>query len=81
MKDKLLSLALFLHRSAKYKIYKQFARDLLFDANNSYKRYFDITIIFLVISSVLILIYEVKHPVPVWLDNYDIFVVSFIIYP
>jgi len=78
MKDKLLSLALFLHRSKKYKAYKQFARDLLFDSNNIYKRYFDLTIIFLVISSVLILIYEVKNPVPLWLDNYDIYFVSII---
>ncbi len=78
MKDKLLSLALFLHHSKKYKTYKQFARDLLFDANNIYKRYFDLTIIFLVISSVLILIYEVKNPVPIWLDNYDIYFVSII---
>ena len=76
MKDKLLSLALFLHHSSTYKRYKQFARDLLFDANNPYKRYFDLTIIFLVISSVIILIYEVKNPVPVWLDNYDIYFVS-----
>jgi len=78
MKDKLLSLALFLHRSKKYKEYKQFARDILFDANNTYKRYFDLTIIFLVISSVLILVYEVKHPVPQWLDNYDIYFVSIV---
>ena len=74
----LLSLALFLHHSKTYKIAKQFARDLLFNSNNIYKRYFDITIIFLVISSVFILVYEVKHPVPEWLDNYDIYFVSVI---
>ena len=76
MKDKLLSFALFLHRSKTYKTYKQFARDLLFNTNNPYKRYFDLTIIFLVISSVFILIYEVKNVVPAWLDNYDIYFVS-----
>ena len=78
MKELLLTFALFLHRSSGYKTAKQFAKDLLFDANNPYKRYFDLTIIFLVISSVFILIYEVKHSVPVWLDNYDIYVVSLI---
>ncbi len=78
MKELLLSFALFLHRSTRYKAIKAFAKQLLFDTNSSYKRYFDITIIFLVISSVFILIYEVKHPVPEWLDNYDIYVVSFI---
>jgi len=78
MKGFLLSFALFLHHSPKYKAAKAFAKTLLFDANNAYKRYFDATIIFLVISSVFILIYEVKNSVPLWLDNYDIYVVSFI---
>ena len=78
MRDLLLSFALYLHRSKRYKSAKIFAKDILFNENNSYKRYFDITIIFLVISSVFILIYEVKNPVPLWLDNYDIYVVSFI---
>jgi len=78
MKELLLSLALFLHRSARYKATKTFIKTLLFDTNNPYKRYFDLTIIFLVVSSVIILIYEVKNPVPLWLDNYDIYVVSFI---
>ncbi|HHE05963.1 MAG TPA: potassium channel protein, partial [Epsilonproteobacteria bacterium] len=78
MKELLLSFALFLHRSPRYKAAKSFAKTLLFDTNYPYKRYFDLTIIFLVISSVSILIYEVKHPVPEWLDNYDIYVVSFI---
>jgi voltage-gated potassium channel len=78
MKELLLSFALFLHRSPKYKAAKAFAKTLLFDANNPYKRYFDLMIIFLVVSSVAVLIYEVKHPVPEWLDNYDIYVVSFI---
>jgi len=78
MKRVLLSVALFLNRSSTYKSAKQFAKDLLFNVNNPYKRYFDATIIFLVISSVFILIYEVKNPVPQWLDNYDIYVVSFI---
>ena len=76
MKELFLSFALFLHRSQRYKSTKGFAKALLFDANNPYKRYFDITIIFLVISSMLILIYEVKNPVPMWLDDYDIYVVS-----
>ncbi|SFV53730.1 Potassium voltage-gated channel subfamily KQT; possible potassium channel, VIC family [hydrothermal vent metagenome] len=78
MKELLLSFALFFHRSHKYKAIKAFAKSLLYDANNPYKRYFDITIVFLVISSVIILIYEVKNPVPLWLDNYDIYVVSLI---
>ncbi len=70
--------ALLLYHSRRYKKAKQFARDLLFDQNNIYKKYFDLTIIFLVITSVFILIYEVKHEVPRWLDNYDIYFVSIV---
>jgi len=78
MQDKILSFALFLHASKRYHRYKQFVRDILFDENNRLKRFFDLSIIFLVVTSVFILIYEVNHDVPQWLDNYDIYVVSFI---
>ena len=80
MKELLLSFALFLHRSPKYKVAKQFAKDILFDANNTYKRYFDLTIIFLVISSVLILIYEVKRDVHDALNIFNSYVISFIFF-
>jgi voltage-gated potassium channel len=78
MRDKLLSLMLSLHASSRYQKSKAFVRGVLFDDTNRLKRIFDISIIFLVITSVFILIYEVNHTVPRWLDNYDIFVVSFI---
>ena len=78
MKQLLLSIALRLRTSKRYKNIKDYVRDLLTNSNNPYKKYADITIIFLIISSVFILIYEVKHPVPEWLDNYDIYFVSFI---
>jgi len=78
MKQILLSIALFLHASAKYKIIKDFIHDILNNPNNTYKKYVDITIIFLIVTSVVILIYEVKNPVPEWLDNYDIYFVSLV---
>jgi voltage-gated potassium channel len=78
MRDKLLKLALFLHSSKSYQHKKEFIRNILFDDSNPLKRFFDLSIIFLVVTSVFILIYEVNHQVPMWLDNYDIFVVSFI---
>ena len=74
----IVSIALFLYHSKRYKRAKQFARDLIFDQTNIYKKYFDLTIIFLVVTSVFILIYEVKHDVPKWLDNYDIYFVSIV---
>jgi len=78
MREKLLRFALLLHSSQRYQKKKEFVRSILFDDSNPFKKFFDISIIFLVITSVFILIYEVNHTVPVWLDNYDIFVVSFI---
>jgi len=78
MKQILLSIALFLHASEKYKTFKSFIDDILNDSNNPYKKYVDITIIFLIVTSVVILIYEVKNPVPEWLDIYDIYFVSFV---
>jgi len=74
----ILSIALFLRGSKEYKITKEFVRDILNNTSNPYKKYVDITIIFLIITSVFILIYEVKNPVPEWLDTYDIYFVSFV---
>jgi len=76
MKQILLSIALRLRTSKRYKQSKDFIRDLLNNSNNPYKKYVDITIIFLIVTSVFILIYEVKHPVPEWMDSYDIYFVS-----
>ena len=78
MNQILLSIALFLRASKSYKKTKSFIRDVLTNANNPYKKYVDITIIFLIVTSVFILIYEVKNPVPEWLDVYDIYFVSFV---
>lgn len=78
MRQLLLSIAFFLHGSTQYNTIKSFIRDVLNNPSNPYKKYVDITIIFLIITSVVILIYEVKNPVPEWLDIYDIYFVSFI---
>jgi len=78
MKQLILSWALFLSKSKRYREIKETVRDILKNPNNPYKKSFDIFIIFLIVTSVLILIYEVKNPLPEWLDNYDIYFVSFV---
>ncbi len=78
MNQLLLSIALWLHHSKRYKETKHFIYDLLKGEGNPYKKYVDLSIIFLIVTSVFILIYEVKHPVPHWLDTYDIYFVSFV---
>jgi len=78
MNDTILSIARFLHSSRRYRKTKSAIRDILNNPNNEKKKYFDLTIIFLIVTSVFILVYEVKHPVPVWLDYYDIYFVSMV---
>jgi len=76
LKRAILSQALFLQHSKPYKKTKAFVKDMLTNPNNPYKKYVDIVIIFLIVTSVVILVYEVKNPVPEWLDFYDIYVVT-----
>jgi len=70
--------AIRLNRSPRYRHARKVVRDILENSKNPYKRVFDAFIIFLILSSVFILIYEVKHPVPIWLDWYDIYFVSLV---
>lgn len=78
MKQLLLSIALRLRASKRYKNSKNFVREILKDSTSKYKKYVDIVIIFLIVTSVSILIYGVEHEVPDWLDAYDIIFVSFV---
>ncbi len=54
----------------------------LFKPRYIYKRYFDTFMIFLILISVFILVYEVKHPVSSWspqykwIDNFDVYAVT-----
>lgn len=64
------------HDSAGYKHFKTFVRDILHNSDNPYKKYIDSLMIFLILTSVTILVYEVRNPVPAWMDFYDIYIVS-----
>lgn len=74
----ILSQALFLQHSRSYRRTKKSIRDLLTNPSNAYKKYVDILIIFLIVTSVTILVYEVKNPIPEWLKFYDIYVVTMV---
>ena len=76
--EKILSFARKIDSSQRYKNIKNTVRSILNDSDNPYKKYFDITIIFLIISSVAILIYEVKNPIPKWVEYFDLYIVSFV---
>jgi voltage-gated potassium channel len=80
VKQLILSLALKLRKSKRYRHIKESVRDILTNANNPYKKFLDTFVIFLIVTSVFILVYEVKHSVPKWLDDYDIYFVSFVFF-
>ncbi len=74
----IVALALKLHRSARYQEIKGFFRNILNNPDYPYKKFFDIFMILLILSSVWILVHEVKHPLPHWVDIYDLYVVTVI---
>ena len=76
LKKLLTRLAFLLHTSKSYNRIKKRASDFLLNSDYIYKKYFDIFMILLIISSVAILVYEVKHPVAPWVDFFDIYVVT-----
>jgi len=80
VKQLLLSIALRLRSSKRYKEVKSYVWELLNGTGNPYKKYLDTFIIFLIVTSVFILVYEVTNPVPIWLDYYDFYFVSFVFF-
>ena len=72
----LIRLAFWLNSSPAYQKIKGFIRDLFYTPDNPYKKYVDIGMIFLILTSVTILVYEVRNPVPEWMDFYDIYIVT-----
>lgn len=61
--DRIIQLCLFLDSNPAYQQTKVFFRDLLENSRAPQKRYFDLFMIALVLSSVMMLVYDVGHPV------------------
>jgi len=75
-KHKLLSFAYFLDSSKFYNRIKKFVYDLMENDEYKYKRYFDIFMIFVILSSVTLLVMDVKSHIPHWLDDFDFYFVT-----
>jgi len=76
----LVKLAYTLESSKPYYKTKHFFYETLEDENSLKRKYFDLFMIFLVLSTVAILIYEVNHEPLNWLDTYEMFaIIIFII--
>ncbi|MRI59265.1 MAG: potassium transporter TrkA [Epsilonproteobacteria bacterium] len=72
----LVDFAFLLDNSPTYNKVKRFFRNLLTNDDYKYKRYFDYFMIFLILSSVVIIIEEVKTPISKWLYYYDVYFVT-----
>ena len=72
----ILRVAFFLYRSKRYRSIKKLFYNFLQNSDYIYKRYFDSFMIFLILVSVIILVYEVKNPVPIWIDDFDVYAVT-----
>ncbi len=72
----LIDLAFLLDNSPTYVKTKRFFKNLLENDEYKYKKYFDYFMIFLILSSVVIIIEEVKTPIVKWLYYYDVYFVT-----
>jgi len=70
--------AYYLQSASRYQKTKKFFYNLLENPSYPYKKYLDIFMIFLIFSSVFILIREVKHPVHDILYDFNTYVISFL---
>ncbi len=75
LKERLLAYAYKLAASKKYKYLKKRVNTVLNDSSAIEKKYFDYTMIFLVLSSIMILILEIKNTLPLWVYIYEAFAV------
>ncbi len=72
----LIKAAYYLQNAARYQKIKKFFHNILENPAYPYKRYLDLFMIFLIFSSVFILIREVKHPVGDILYDFNTYVIS-----
>ncbi len=72
----LVDFSFFLDESKRYNKFKSTIKRVLEDNTYRYGKFFNYFMIFLIISSVIIIIDEVKHPLDKWLIFYDVYVVT-----
>ena len=75
-KHKLLSFAYYIEASKGYAKAKEFVYNLIDNDNYPYKKYFDFFMIIVILTSVTLLVIDVKHHIPLWLDHLDLYVVT-----
>jgi len=79
MKNFLVSVSYYLEASKSYNKTKKFTYNILENHSSTYKKIFDFFMIFLVLSTIAILIYEVNHIKLPLLDSYETFAIMIFI--
>jgi voltage-gated potassium channel len=72
----LISFAFYIDSNVKYKKIKNFFNRLMNDDDYQPKKIFDFFMLFLVITSVGILLYDIKHDLNPYLEDFDFYVVT-----
>jgi len=72
----LVAFAFYLDSAVRYQKVKTFFKRLMNDDDYLLKKAFDFFMLFLVISSVGILLYDIKHQLNLWVENFDFYVVT-----
>ena len=67
----LISFAFYIDSNVKYKKAKKFFNRLMNDNDYRLKKFFDFFMLFLVIASVGILLYDIKHDLNPYLEDFD----------
>ncbi len=80
MKKKVLEVAYLIATNKRYAQIKGYFYDILENQKSVLKRYFDFFMIFLVITTVFILVYETKNSLPFWVKDYEIFALTIFIW-
>lgn len=75
MKNRIVSAFYRLDASPTYTTFKKFTKNILENNHYKYKKYFDFCMIFLVLSTIGILIYEVNHHKITFLITYEYFAI------
>jgi voltage-gated potassium channel len=75
-KHKLLSFAYYIEASKGYVRVKNFVYNLMENDSYPYKKIFDFFMIVVILSSVTLLVVDVKHHIPRWLDDLDLYLVT-----
>jgi voltage-gated potassium channel len=74
----LISFAFYIDSNVKYKKAKKFFNRLMNDNDYRLKKFFDFFMLFLVIASVGILLYDIKHDLNPYLEDFDFYIVTMI---